>query len=264
MTIQWGDTGRVSIGALKKLTVTPYVNEQNLTSTTLPVGANASSIPGSPVFSFTYTKASMSPVFGGNITPLSWKPYCGYNVTGQNTSGASQTVYYNIYKNGVTWKNGSATITNNNYFTVSISDASNDGDKYDFYIWTPASSGVNYFYQNNWCLPSRVDTGAKNVVNLSFSISSLSTATNFPVAGSKIGSSFQGSATVNMTASTLSSYSIVDGTVLALFAVQNQNYKLFCIGSVDSVNNNCSNNSTSYQITQTSYPTSLSYRDLYF
>lgn len=178
-----GDSGKVLYGALKTLSITPYVNEQNLTSTALPTGANASAIPGSPQVSFTINTSTMVPTFSG-VNVLSYKPIYGLNVSGQNTSGASQTIYFNIYKNGSSYKTGNLSVSNNNYFTITMADSSFvNGDKLDFYIWTPASSGVNYFYQNINVMPSRIDTGSKNVANITYKLVTYASSTYFPLTG---------------------------------------------------------------------------------
>lgn len=182
MTIQWGDTGKTLSGALKIINVTPYVSEQILTSTALPI-----SMSGSPQVSFTINTSIMSPSFTTNV--ISFKPVYGINISGQNTSGASATVFYQVNKNGTSFKTGNANITNNNYFTLSIFDAVFvNGDKIDIYLWTAASSGVNYFYQNIFCIPSRLDTGAKSLQNLNVTLVLIANSTYFPLTG-KVGSS---------------------------------------------------------------------------
>lgn len=263
MTIQWGDTGRASFGTLKTLNISPYVSEQNITSTELTVGSS-STMPGgiTPAVSFTINTTTMAPTFSG-ANVLSYKPVYGMNLSGQNTNGAAQTVYYQINKNGASYKTGNVSCSNTNYFTVSLIDATPvNGDKFDFYVWTPASTGVTYSYQNIFCLPSRIDTGVKNMVNYALTISSMNSL--FTLTGKFVASStgnvYFYPSTSTMTAGTGSS------TTLPMFQ-SHATYKLFGIGNGDS-------NGTSNAILQSAtaypggyynyYPSQIQYRDLFF
>lgn len=270
MTIQWGDTGRISVGTLKTLSITPYVNEQNLTSTALYSSSNAAtSVPTgmTPTVSFTVNASTMVPSFSG-VNVLSYKPIYGLNVAGQNTNGSSQTVYYNIYKNGSTYKNGSSSIVNNNYWTVSLQDGSlNNGDKLDFYIWTPATSGVNYFYQNIFTIPGRVDTGAKNMVNASFTIVSLGSNTYFPLNPNKAGVNYAPSVYVypSNAGNRQLSISGAETDIFPLFA-SHPTYKLYQTQGGDvAVNCSIGSSTTSYPYMQVNWFVSqIQYRDLFF
>lgn len=197
-------TTRYNIGTLKTLNLSPYVSEQSDPSTALPTAQ-----PGTPQVSYTINTSTMTPTFSGNAGVVSYKPLYGACVSGQNTSGAAATVYYQINKNGTSFKTGNASIANNNYFTVTFEDNSNNADKYDFYLWTTASSGVNYFYQNVWCLPGRVDTGAKNLSNFNLTLVNFANGTYFPLSG-KANGNWNGN--INVYPSTASNLSIAFGS----------------------------------------------------
>lgn len=271
MTVQWGDTGRTAIGTLKTLNITPYVSEQNVTSTALPVGANASSVPASPVFSFTVNSTTMAPTFSG-VKVLNYVGAYGFCVSGQNTSGAAQTVYFQINKNGSSYKTGSLSITNNNYWTVTLCDATIvNGNVIDVYIWTPAASGVNYFYQCTYCQPSQVDTGAKNICQVTYTCTSFQSSTYFPLTG-KVGSKGVGqnyvfTNTTNFNSQQLNYTAQNSGqTTLNLLSVNNT-YKLFRVGAGDQsgVYSDIGQSSTQYPLVDGSYQiTSISYRDLFY
>lgn len=266
MTIQWGDTGRASIGSLKTLNITPYVNEQNITSTALPTGANASAVPASPIVTYTINVSTMAPTFSG-INALSYKSVYGISVSGQNTNGSAQTLYYQINKNGTSYKTGNASITNNNYWTVTFCDGTlNGGDRIDIYVWTPATSGMNYFYKNIFCQPSRVDTGASNIINAIFTEVSFATNTYFPLTG-KVGTKSQGNNFV-YPATVSSNVGLTTGSpmVFGLLTV-NPTYKLFATqsGDISGVYNDIGQSATNYpQIDCSNQVTSISYRDLFF
>lgn len=264
MTIQWGDSGRISIGVLKTMNITPYVNEQNLTSTALPVGANASSLPASPVVSFTINTSTMSPTFSG-IKPLSFRTIYGLNVSGQNTSGASQTVYFQINKNGVNYKTGNASITNNNYFTVSLCDGTlQNGDVLDFYIWTPTSSGVNYFYKNTFCQAGRIITGSNNVVNVSFSTVSFPTNTYFPLTG-KVAAKSQANIYIGYYGNAFSFVGATQKTFPLFSPDPTNGFFTTQAGDVSGTYCDLGQSATNYPLLDCNYQlTTLSYRDLFF
>lgn len=267
MTILWGDTGKVLYGSLKTLSTTPYVNEQNVTSTPLYVGSS-STLPGgiSPIVTFTLNTATMAPTFSG-LKVNSYKSVFGMHVSGQNISGASQTVYYQINKNGTSYKTGNKSIPTGNYFTVGICDGSfNNGDVVDFYIWTPASSGVNYMYQNIFCIPSSVDVGAKIMFNASFNYTSLSSG-YLPLTG-KVNSAFAGSVFIYPANGTKNS-STIDGNsnnpIIYPVLSSHATFKLFQLQTETSGNaiTQINNSATNYpQSVQNNFISSLSYRDL--
>lgn len=157
---------RGNLGSLKTHGVVPYITEQSVTPTMPPTSIST----GSPQYSITFSKATMSPEFTGNSQPISWRTQGVAYLCGQNTSGASVTLYYQINKNGSSWKSGSSSIVNNNYYTLYFLDNFNDGDKFDFYIWSSATSGMNYLYQGFCCFPNRVNLGAKNMYNATFTL----------------------------------------------------------------------------------------------
>lgn len=266
MTVQWGDTGRVTIGSLKTLTISPYVNEQNLTATALPVGAGASNVPGTPQVSFTVNTSTMVPTFSG-VKVNSYKSVYGFNVSGQNTSGASQTVYYQINKNGTSYKTGNTSVVNNNYYTVSLEDGTFvNNDKIDFYIWTPASSGVNYLYQNSFCLPSRVDTGAKNICEFTINTVVLASSTYFPLA-STASSQWAGACYIYTSDETNINYTGLQTNTgrtvsIPLFGV-GSTFKLYYL-QAEGTNNSIVSNTGYPRMQNSVIATSISYRDLFY
>jgi hypothetical protein len=158
------------IGALKTLTTTPYVFEQNLTPTAPPTAIST----GSPQVSYTFNKSTTVPLFGGTARVKGYTSCFGFTLSGgKNTSGATVTLNYQINKNGSSWKTGNANIANNNYYTVAAYDFPNDGDVYDVYIWCTTASGMQYSYTANYCIAHQVDTGSKYMENYIFTASSI-------------------------------------------------------------------------------------------
>lgn len=266
MTIVYGDTGRNSMGTLKTLNTNPYVNEQNLTSTALPTGANASAVPASPQVSFTINTASMVPTFTG-MNVVSYKSVYSLNVVGQNTFGSTQTVYYQVNKNGSSYKTGSQTIANNAYYTVSLVDGTlANNDQMDFYIWTPATSGINYFYKSVICMPSSVDVGAKWMSNANYKFTS-PTAGGYLTLTGKAGNNSSGSIYVYVANGTKNS-STIDGnsTSPVVYPVisSHSTYKLSQLQYETTNLCSISGNSTFYPaVNQNYFVTQLSYRDLF-
>lgn len=167
MALLLGDTGMVLYGTLKTLNITPYIVEANITAVSIPTTIST----GSPQLTWTIDTSVMKPTFSGtNI--LSYKPVWTFAAGGQNLSGASATIFFQINKNGANYKTGNIATANNNYFTASIIDGSFiNGDVIDFYFWT-TGTGQTVTYKHNGCLASHVDTGAKNVVDIAFTTNS--------------------------------------------------------------------------------------------
>jgi hypothetical protein len=232
------------------------------------VGAGSANVPASPIVTYTINTSTMAPTFSG-VSVLSYKPVYGISVSGQNTNGAAQTLYYQINKNGTSYKTGNASVANTNYWTVTYCDATlNNGDKIDIYVWTPAASGMNYFYQNIYCQPSRVDTGAKNVVNITYNTSTFASNTYFPLTG-KVGAKSTGNNYVYPTTTTGNVGVSLTGAgsfSLNLLSV-NSTYKLFATqaGDVSGVYNDIGTSATNYPLIDNNYQmTSISYRYLFF
>lgn len=259
---------RVSMGSLKTLTIAPWKSEQQLTPTQPPTAIST----GSPQVSYTFNKDTMSPTFGGGTTVLSYKPCFAFNVGGQNTTTSAVTLYYQVNKNGTSWKSGNASITNNYYYNLSIYDGNvNDGDVYDVYFWCSATTGMNFTQQNSWVIPSKVQTGAKNLFNAVFTGGQAYNSTNFPLTGTKIGVNWTGSwyAVVAMhTDGTLPQYSLTDNNstkqLVVPFMQVYSAYGLFYPQIDSGTGNALNNNATQYTGYNCYFPSQIQYRELFF
>lgn len=265
MTILWGDTGRGLYGSLKTLNITPYIIENNVAATALPTA-----MPASPQYSVTINTTTMAPTLTG-INVLSSKQVFGIMLAGQNTSGSTTTVYYQINKNGTLIKSGSTSVTNNYYFTSSLENLAVNGDKYDIYVWASAASGVNYFYTGCFMIPSSIDTGAENIANLTFTVDAvvnhlpLTGHTGSGWAGSMyvFGSSYSGG-TVGIGATNINN-AIAPGSDITFPLINiSTPYKLFALqsGDVSGVEWGMYQHATNYPyICQNMFPSKIRYRD---
>lgn len=164
MTIQWGDTGKVVVGPLKTFTVTTPTPYENLLGTPQSLGTVAPT--GGAAGDISYTlQASDFPTI--SPSPYSTK-YCAYFiVSGQNLSGASVTLTYNILKNGTNLfaNQSTASVINNNYWTHShyrFYDVS-VGDTLEVQTWASAT-GVNLSYYAVFILPTRMELTKASIV----------------------------------------------------------------------------------------------------
>lgn len=115
MTIQWGDTGKIVTGTLKTFNITLNPNE-SLISATQNLGTAAPT--GGAAGDVSYTiKASDLPTI--SPTPISCQYTAHLIVTGQNNSGASGSVNYNLLKNStaIVSNQSQASIASANYWT---------------------------------------------------------------------------------------------------------------------------------------------------
>jgi hypothetical protein len=250
-------------GSLKTLKTTPYVFEQYVTTTMPPTAIST----GSPQATFTYSASAYAPIFSGSAKVVSYKAVFGAGISGQNTTGATVTLNYQINKNGSSWKTGSTNVTNNYYYTAYFVDAPNDGDIYDIYIWSSAVSGMTFNYEFMWALPTSVDTGAKNVYNATFNISNVnaSLALTGNAATTWTGNVYVG--VDNGTSSTGPAVSVTNGATIPMYTPNKglklwtpQNTAPFPFGgvSVGYTANTGQPATLSY-----SYASSVSYREIY-
>lgn len=265
MTIQWAERGRGLYGSQKSLYITPYVNEQVVTTQTLTTGTSGT-MPGgiTPLASYTVNTSTMAPTFSG-VNVVSYYPVYGCAVGGQNTSGASVTVWWQINRNGSNFKTGNTSVANNNYWTLSFMDSTFvNGDVIDIYVWTSASSGVNFTYKNITCHPSRVDVGSKYMINASFKLTTLTSAGLLPATG-KAGGTWVGNVYCfpSATDNTIS-YSF-GSNVTCQFLTSTTSYKAFQIQGGEVYKNYTLATSTTQLpcIVQNNYPNPLTYRDLF-
>lgn len=256
---------REKTGTLKTLNTTPYISEQSLTPTQAPTAIST----GTPQASWTFSKTGMAPYFSGNVSVLSYKPIFGINLAGQNTSGAAVTVFHQVNKNGTLSKSGSVSVNNNYYFTSGYLDAPNEGDVYDIYIWSSATTGLNYLYQNSWCSPSRVNTGVQYMSNYSITLSSPS-STIFPVAGNKVNNYTLGSVyTEPSTLATTNTFyysTTTIGTINFPLFTSNPTLGLFLLagGDINGTSASIAADSSTYKMYLNYYVSSLSYREIFF
>lgn len=150
MTIQWGDTGRVAYGSLKKYTFS-YSMYENLYSTPNTLGTAKS---GTPTDTKTIINSDL-PII--SPTPISTK-YAGVlYLGGKNTSASSSNLYWQINKNGSSINTGNFTISANTYWTANIYSGMGSivvGDVIDIYLWSPLGS-VNYDYMGFVAVPTQ-------------------------------------------------------------------------------------------------------------
>lgn len=255
---------RISVGVLKTLNIFPYSSEQLLTPTQAPTTIST----GSPQASWTFQKSAMAPYFSGNVNVISYRPLFGLALGGQNTSGVAVTVFMQINKNGIAYKSANLSIPNSNYFCVTIAEGSSDGDKYDFYIWSSATTGLNYSYQCCWCAPTRLDTGAKYLLNYTSSATSLVDNTAvLPLANAnrKVTPSWTGavqfypvpSNSVNVGSN------IVNSPVTIPLYASHPTYKLYSLQGLEgAIISGLNADATSYRATNNNYIYSLSYREI--
>lgn len=255
MPIIRGSSSKPLSGTLKQVNISPYINEQSINSTAVP----SSYVIGNTQATWTYDASVMSPTFTGNTPVLNYRPVLFLNLCGQNISGASATIYWQMNKNGVNWKSGSSSVASNYYFTIFMYDYPVQGDIYDFYIWT-SSTNVNYNYKNSYILPSRVDTGANYISNYTTILSTTISTTNFPIAN-KASTSWNGSVYVYPSTTVTVSFGI-SGTQSLPFMQNQATYKLFQL-QAEGTSVGLNSSSTYILTTQSnSYIASLSYRDL--
>lgn len=257
MTIGWGDTGRVSIGIQRTMGITLKVAENNVTATALPTAM------GTAQYTFTYNASTLAPTFSG-VIPNSYKQVWIMAVSGQNTSGTAATVNYQINKNGVSFKTGNLSVTNNNYFTVSLQNVMTSGDVYDFYLWTSAASGVNYIYNGCCSVPSSVDIGTKIIDNSTWTVAQAYTA--FTLTGHS-GSAYNGLLFIapgSNTSASSSTKSVSNNETIYLYQTH-PTYKMFTTqgGDAGGVTYGISQHATNYPNTQqTAYPSQITWREI--
>lgn len=255
MTIGVGDTGKVSVGIQRTMNIALAVAENNVTATALPTAM------GSAQYTFTYNASTLAPTFTG-VIPNSYSQVWIMAVSGQNTSGAAATVSYQINKNGTSFKTGNASITNNNYFTLSLEMPMATGDVYDFYLWTSASSGVNYIYNGCCSIPTRVDIGNKMITNSTWTISPASAS--FTLTG-HASSQWGGALWLVLGSNTAAgNQKVVSNNETVYLHQTHPTYKLFALQSDISPNNYALAQSATYypQLEQNSYPTKIVWREL--
>lgn len=156
MAIQWGDTGRVVIGALRNFNITVNPNE-NLLGTPQNLGTSAPTGGAAGDISYTIQTSDL-PTF--NPSPISTKYTAYLIICGQNNSGASVTLTYNVLKNGssVVANQTHTGVTNANYWThshyrwydVKV------GDTIEVQTWASAA-GVTLNYWAVLIFPTRLD-----------------------------------------------------------------------------------------------------------
>lgn len=158
MTIQWGDTGRVVTGTLKNFTITLATPRETLsgTPTALP-----STNPGSASAQATFTvQASDLPTI--SPSPISTSYTAMVFIGGKNTDAASQTVNYQVYKNGtaIGGASGSQSVPSNNFWTQSHYRFPTVavGDTLAVSVWS-ASANVNFDYIAIIVLPTQTNLG---------------------------------------------------------------------------------------------------------
>lgn len=156
-----GDTGKMAHGKLKTFTFTFPTPRETLsgTPTALP-----SSNPGTPQVTMTIQQSDL-PII--TPEPLSTKYSAILYVAGKNTDAATQSVSYQVYKNGsaVAGATGSQSVTANTFWTHShhrFFDVS-VGDVLGASIWCP-SVNVNFDYFALIVYPTRPLLG-KSAIN---------------------------------------------------------------------------------------------------
>lgn len=156
MTIQYGDTGKVTYGTLKKFTLTPATPRETLNGipTSLPIAE-----PGTAQISFTVQSSDLPTI---SPAPISLKYTAILYAAGKNTDAASQTVSYRLLKNSISVTSGaSSSVVTNNFYTLSfyqLFDVS-IGDVLEIKLWS-ASANVNFDYFALVILPTRVNVGS--------------------------------------------------------------------------------------------------------
>lgn len=115
MAIQWGDTGKVSIGTFKKFDITLATPKEIVFNPVVDL-PTASPTSGDGVVLFTVESSDL-PTISPN--PYSIRYVAHVVVSGRNSSGASGTVNFSILKNGTSViSNQSQTgISNTNYWS---------------------------------------------------------------------------------------------------------------------------------------------------
>lgn len=158
MTILWGDTGLISVGAQKTYTTTLATPNEVL----LPPGSEIvlpTADPGTNQVSFTVQESDLPTI---NPTPYSVKYSAYVVVSGKNATGASVSVTYTCYKNGVavTGAIGQAQsgIANNMFWTHThyrFYDVV-PGDVLEVRCWSN-TAGVTLDYYSLLLMPTRME-----------------------------------------------------------------------------------------------------------
>lgn len=163
MTILWGDTGKIVYGPLKKFTISanPYelLKTTTGTSTSTDIMNLPSAEPSSGDGLITYT-LQQSDLPTMTPSPLSTKYTAYLIVSGKNSSGATVTLNYSLYKNGTAIvSNATQTgVVNNNFWTHShyrFYDV-NVGDTLKVTVWC-ATAGVTLDYVAVVVFPTRLE-----------------------------------------------------------------------------------------------------------
>lgn len=152
MTVQWGDTGKIAYGPLKSYTLSFATPRETLLGS--PVSLPSAN-PGTPQVTMTIQTTDLPTI---TPSPLS-VTYCAVlYIAGKNTDAASQSVSYQVYKNGtaISGASGSATVATNTYWThehfrfnsIAV------GDVLGVSVWS-ASANVNYDYYAMCVYPTR-------------------------------------------------------------------------------------------------------------
>lgn len=160
MTVLWGDTGKVSLGTLKKFDITLATPRETLLGT--PV-ALPTTQPGTPQISLTVGGSDLPTI---SPSPISTSYTAMVYTGGRNTDAASQTVNYQIYKNGSSVATGSQTgLVSNNYWTHNYPSFFGivDGDVITVSLWA-TSVNVNYDYYAIIIMPTRIQLAPPNVI----------------------------------------------------------------------------------------------------
>lgn len=146
MTIQWGDTGKIAYGPLKTFNITMATPLENVYGTpiNLPTTAPTS---GDGVVQITVQQSNLPTI---SSSSYSTQYLAHLIVAGKNNSGASGTVNFSIYKNGVAVATNQiqASIANANYWTqthyrwagISV------GDVLEVRLWGSATGFILEYY----------------------------------------------------------------------------------------------------------------------
>lgn len=161
MTVQWGDTGKIAYGSLKSYSLTFATPRETLLGS--PVSLPSTN-PGTPQITMTIASGDLPTI---SPTPISMT-YCAVlYMAGKNTDAASQSISYQVYKNGVaiSGATGSASVATNTYWTHEHFRFNNIsvGDVVGVSVWC-ASANVNYDYYALVVYPTRPILG-KSYIN---------------------------------------------------------------------------------------------------
>lgn len=260
MSILLGDTGRASVGNLKTINFQHQFIEQDYTGITLPT-----SLPPVAQLSYVIGESNLPIISGGTTSflPMPWTI-----LGGQNTSGVSVTIYYEIYRNGVLWQSGNRTsVPNGQYWTFFCLKAENNmvvGEEISVKVWTTAT-GVSILYSCYSTFIGRLDLGLKfgaMIKDVSATVVYPHTVINGYNAMTKW-SSWTGSLTIfPMNNSGFASTSA--NAFIPLLQYCNTTYRLFSNQGGDANNATGINYHTSQfpNVQQTAILTSISFREL--